>query len=380
MRKLIKKTVALTAAFAMTLSMSAVAGAATDTTGSIDTDSQLEGYVDKTVYDITVPTVADGDLDFTVDPQGLLNVANSTTYAQTSGAVYFTNAGSPATYSNTSDAIELINNSSFDIDVSLDVKVTAADAGITLVEKAALTSATDPSLYLGLIVTGEDGTADSAVAITDDYTGTPETLSAVAEIDGSSVTKGYKIVASQTSDDPEAVASPNGNYYTYELAGGYDPATDGKKVSFKLEGQCDDASTADWSAVKTNVLSAQLVWSVEADELTPATPPAPQGPSITSGATLVSDQEWDYEATFTKGTALELAFDGGDENLTVTKVTQGNSIAAATATSANITNTDSSISIASTMWGAANADDVRYLTITLSDSSTIIVKVTIATA
>lgn len=271
MRKLIKKTVALTAAFAMTLSMSAVAGAATNTTGDLKSDSLLEGYVNKTVYDITVPTIAKNGLDFTVDPQGLLDIADGdeTNYTLGEGAVYFTNAGSPATYSNTSDAIELINNSSFDIDVSLDIEVTAADAGITLVEKDDLATAETPSLYLGLIVAGESAVSDSAIAITDDYKGTPETLSAVPEINGTSVTKGYTIKATQ--DKPEgsdAVASPNGNYYTYELAGGYDPAVDGKKVKFALEGQCDDASKADWSAVKTNVLSAKLVWSVTADELT----------------------------------------------------------------------------------------------------------------
>lgn len=269
MRKLIKKTVALTAAFAMTLSMSAVASAETGTSGDLNSDSQLEGYVDKTVYDITVPTIAEDGLDFTVDPQGLLKIADNGAgdYNIASGAVYFAN--SAGGFSNTSDEIKIFNNSSFAIDVSLDVTVKAKDAGITLVEQAALSGATDPSLYLGLIVDG--GAAEAITA--DTYEGTPVTLDAVEEVTSDS-NKGYMIKA---SDSPfpgleDATPSPNEKYYTYALTSSYVLGTDGDSVAYKLEGACDDASTADWSNVATNVLSAQIVWSVEAEELTPPEP------------------------------------------------------------------------------------------------------------
>lgn len=270
MKRFIKQSIAVTSALAMTLSIAPAAFAATDTTGSYDGDSKLEGYVNKNVYDITVPTVAEGGIDFTIDPQGLLNVANKTKWADGAGAVYFKNTGDK--YSAKSDDIKLINNSSFEIKVNCAVSVDTKGSDVALVEATALTTASKPSLYLGLI--SNDGTEKKA-AVTKE--GAKSEDIALAKVDEKTESKpGYEIKASE-----EAVEgvdkSPNGYYYTYSLSDDYVAATNGKAVTFALEGKCD--TSADWSNIKTDVMKAQIVWTVTADELKTV---APQTTTITT--------------------------------------------------------------------------------------------------
>ena len=93
MKRFVKKAVALTAAAAMVISLAPVASAAEDVSGIIGGEGDLEGFIDMNVYNIIVPTISATGLNFVADPQGLLNVADSTKYTQTTGAVYFTNAG-----------------------------------------------------------------------------------------------------------------------------------------------------------------------------------------------------------------------------------------------------------------------------------------------
>ena len=270
MKRFIKKTIAVTSALAMTLSIAPAAFAAgSPTSGSITSDSQLEGFLDKNVYDITVPTVAGDGIDFTVDPQGLLKVADSSKWATGAGAVYFKNAPATETeaptYSKTSDAITVVNNSSFDIKVSCEAKVNTADTGVNLVAETALQSATDPSLYIGLI---EDTATAVPITTAAPVTTSPKPLAAVPEVTADSA-KGYIVKASAAPSDSED-KSPNGYVYSYELTSAYKTAPDGKSVSYKLEGACD--SSADWSGIATDVMSVDIVWTVTADELELAEP------------------------------------------------------------------------------------------------------------
>ena len=90
----------------------------TDANGALDGSGALEGYVDKKVFRIVLPTT---DVNFTLDPQGLLHAAEEDTYGTASGAVYFKNTADDGTvtYSNTSDDITFTNKSSYDIKVGL---------------------------------------------------------------------------------------------------------------------------------------------------------------------------------------------------------------------------------------------------------------------
>lgn len=295
MRKIFKQATSVALAAAMVLSVSPVASAANDQTGTITPGLDFEGYVNKSVYDITVPTVTDADFKFVADPQGLLNVADSTIYTGPAGSVYFKttdasdDGSTPATYTDKSKALTIINNSSYGVDVDLTVTVDTAKGGasnLSLVGKDALADAKTPSLYLGLISKqGADSgsPAPGAPGATEDITTVEATtkantasLAAVAEGEN-----GYKLFSmtadeytAETDADAKAgystTASPSGYHYKYGLSTTYDAATNGDKVSYVLEGACD--TTADWSNVDTSKVEIKLVWSVaKTPDVQPAT-------------------------------------------------------------------------------------------------------------
>ncbi len=274
MKKTFKQATSVALAAAMVLAVSPAASAATDTTGTITPGLDFEGYVNKDVYDITVPTVTDADFAFVADPQGLLNIADSATYAGPAGSVYFKttdasdDGSTPATYTNKSKALTIINNSSYGVDVDLAVTVDTANGGdsnISLAEKDALKDAKTPSLYLGL-VSKKGADAENTTAVEADTKADTASLAAVAEGED-----GYKVFAmtadaynAETDADKKAgystTASPSGFHYKYGLSDTYDSATKGDKVSYVLEGACD--TTADWSSVDTSKVDISLVWSV----------------------------------------------------------------------------------------------------------------------
>lgn len=260
----IAKLIALaTAATMMLAPATAFAADVTDkagASGSIEGEGQLEGYVNKDAFRVVLPTVT--DVDFTLDPQGLLNKSDSTKYALGAGAVYFTNAatvsGNNATYSAKSDEIKFLNKSSYDVDVELSVTLDTGD--IALVAKDAVATVSSPSLNLQLIPVGTDGIEGTAVDITDTaYTvPTPATVAKVAEVDGSTVTTGYTISSSNVPVEG-AVKSPNGYYYTYSLTDDFTDA-DAKGVGYKLTGSCD--TKTDWSKIDKTSVKAAIAWTI----------------------------------------------------------------------------------------------------------------------
>lgn len=259
MKRFIRKTIAATAAAAMVITLvPASALAATDTSGTINGSADLEGYLNKHVYDIVVPTVS--SLELTADPQGLLTTADPSAFTGGEGSVYFANAneGGDPTYSDKSDDITIYNKSSYAIDVSLSVTVNTSSgessSGVSLATKEALADVESPSIYLGLIT--DEGTP-VAITSTTAYDSPSTTLDAVEEVNGTSVTKGYKVNAS-TTEVTGVTQSPMGYYYTYELTSGF-ADTDADNVTYNLEAACD--SVADWSSVDASKLSASIVWT-----------------------------------------------------------------------------------------------------------------------
>lgn len=90
-----------------------------------------------------------------------------------------------------------------------------------------------------------------------------------------------------------------------------------------------------------------------------------------TGATAVADEDYQYTATFTKGTDLTLSATG------LTAVTWGNTISDVTSVSANITVESGTATIKGNMWASASAGDVRYLALKIGED-TYNVKITIA--
>lgn len=244
-----------TSVFAADSTDADAAGAGSDITG----DGKLEGYINKDVFRIVLPTIQ--NVNFTADPQGLLTIGGVSGFGGGPGAVYFTNApatdGGTATHSDTSDPITVINKSSYELDVKLNVELDTK--GVALVSsKDDLETATVPSLYMGLKTDG-----GAPVAITEATTEKPfkasQKVEGVAEVTNAS-DKGYIIKASSTAPDPNPdniKPSPSGQYYSYELTSAFTDA-DAEKVSYELTAACD--KTADWENVNDD-MTAKVTWS-----------------------------------------------------------------------------------------------------------------------
>lgn len=287
MRKIFKQTMSAALAAAMVFTLAPVASA--DDTVTVKPGLELEGYVDKHVYDVTLPTIpttGKTGFEFVADPQGLLSTADKTTYPDGAGAVYFQTkaaveaddtqtpavTASPAEYSADSKDVTIINNSSFDVDVSLKIDVKTEGSGLTLAEEAALATATTPSLYLGLIKRGDTDT-ETSVATTKTA---KETLAKIGEAefntDDTVKTQGYAVLAMSddvytdagTTEDQKkgfsTTASPSGYHYKYGLTDGYDAETNGTKLSYAITGACD--SKTDWSKVDTSKVDIDMVWTI----------------------------------------------------------------------------------------------------------------------
>lgn len=354
----ISKFIAATTAATMLLTPATVFAAdVTDpaaASSSVSGDGSLEGYVNKDVFCVVLPTIS--DVNFTLDPQGLLAKADSTKYKQSTGAVYFENdpasGSTDPTYSGTSKDIKFINKSSYAVEVGLSVTLNTGD--VSLSAKDALASATVPSLYLGLI---KD--TDAAVAITSDsYDSTAATVAAVPEVDGSTVTKGYEITSSSTAIEG-VTQSPNGYYYSYSLTSGF-ADSDAKNVVYKLEGQCD--TKADWSKINTKAVTASIAWTIEK---------AGQ-PKISGSAYSRSNTANTYTLTnFTGKTISSIGVSVDGTSVAGTLPTEAYSVDASS-TTLTIDGTKNSVI------GAGGVGGVRYFIITLDDGTVLKLSVNVA--
>lgn len=330
-RKLFKRMMAMTVIATMLFSSMVVNAedsddGVTQAGDTIDGTGELEDYVNKDVFKITLPTVS--DVDFTIDPQGLLSIASKDTHTLGEGAVYFTNAPTTqdgaTTYSNTSDAIKVVNKSSYDVDVTATVTVTLPEGVVMVDDIADLEDATVPSLYLGLIK--DDGSVDGEGQSTATTTAlkagandeakiqvarVPEAVLDTEANDGSYSTEGYTI---------KATAGENGEYtYSYGLTDDFDAETDAKSAIFKLTGACDKA-TADWTAVKSQEVTASVVWACEKHVDAPE-----------SAAPSIATTSYDLAT----GTAVEIAYDlgtGAGAATDVASVTYVNPVSGSSAT------------------------------------------------
>jgi len=225
----------------------------------IEGDGQIEAYISKEVFKVTLPTVNDEGIKFTADPQGLLNIADSDTYTTGAGSVFFLNATDDVSKS---DDIIVKNKSSYDVDVRLSVGVTGG-TGVTVVDDVAdLTAADTPSLYFE--ITDNDFTGSGAVV-------TP--VGTAKNIDNTLDAIEYEIDA-QSSNPGGYTAGASGNFYGY-IPVDSDASED---ITFNITGKCD--TTADWTGVTLPSLS--ITWSVVKHD----DAPADVAPTLTGATTI----------------------------------------------------------------------------------------------
>lgn len=165
MRKMKKGiAVALTATMVLGSSLTAFASEVTTGTGNTTGAGSSEGHVDKEKLNVVLPTVEDASSPFkyTMDPERLIQDTDGVKYGEdyefpasaSDTGVYFKTGDKK--YENTSSNLQVINKSSCDVTLTVDVEKVAGTKDIALVaSKDALTSATAPSLYLAVNV-GKD--------------------------------------------------------------------------------------------------------------------------------------------------------------------------------------------------------------------------------
>ncbi len=206
----LKRILAVAMATTMVLGMSMTA-LAEETSGSSTGAGASEGHVEKKATRVILPTVAtDGEetvspYRYTMDPERLIAVTAAEKYtnvkypqASDDKGVYFNNGAitggsddGKIQYTNTSNRQTVVNKSSHAINLTVTAEAVATEGGtdIPLVKQSDLASATDASLYLGLIV-GEDDeaisaeiAADKAATTTVSLAGTPDNFKIAATSD-----------------------------------------------------------------------------------------------------------------------------------------------------------------------------------------------------
>ncbi len=163
---------ALAATMMLSSSMAVFAGSdvtlPTTGTGTVQGSGTSEGHVNKEVLNVLLPTVdasKPSAFAYTMDPERLIQGTDAAKYEEgvtfpakdTDTGVYFLTA--PNTYANTSNIYQVVNKSSCDITLTVDVQAAASAGGTDIALASAIgdiTTATVPTLYLGLKVGNTD--------------------------------------------------------------------------------------------------------------------------------------------------------------------------------------------------------------------------------
>lgn len=252
MKKSIKKLTALALSFAMAFAPTVVSADSV----TINGNGELEAFVGKNVFNVVLPSATSGAaLDFVADPQGLLNSVEPAKHSVSAGAVYFKDA-TGAYNSLTSQALEVINKSSDDVNISLTVNV--ASDSVEIVSAGAL-SAEAATAQIALSV---NSTTGGAVSTQNLASTTTVTASAVATADAYSIVTANSATLTGSSGGVTSTAlSTTGStvFYHYQLDQSL-TNDDFEKVSFTFNGKCNTSDA--WASVADDAISTSLTWTV----------------------------------------------------------------------------------------------------------------------
>lgn len=258
MKKSLKKFMVFTMACMLALTpVTALADITDPATAKGDTTGagELEGVVDKDVFCVKLPTIAeDSDIfDFVLDPQMLIAATEGAAYAEDAtfedgASLFFATAVSGnsisvndvADYAGTSSALLIENKSTFDVQVSVEAKLKDLEDSAktySIVPKASddYTDDANTSMYLALNLGG----ATTAI--------TAEGVNASA------------VISAVPADSYEVKYDEDSSEYTYELK---DDVTTFPASYISLTGSCNTNETVDWMAAKNAAPSVDLKWSV----------------------------------------------------------------------------------------------------------------------
>lgn len=262
-----RKLLALGMATLMAMSSTVMAFADESTSepasGSASGNGTLEGFIDKDVFTVTLPTVS--SLDFTIDPQELM-LATSSSKKLDSSALS-TGYGSKILFTSGSDFaskspdITVVNKSTFGVDVKVDAKLT----GLASTEDGYDIKVLDPdaddfdfgtttAITMGLTPTANTLTGSTAGS---PVTGTATYLNDTAE--GISVTS--TVAVSSSIDDAYEVKGSTGNY-SYAIKSDVSSVAF-NTVTFNLAGTVNtDADWTKFSEADSTALKVEITYSV----------------------------------------------------------------------------------------------------------------------
>lgn len=202
----------------------------------------MEGSVNTDIYQVVMPTSAEGIFDFILDPQGLINETKAAAYnGQTfekGSTVFFRRMDGEAEedYSSRSDAVTITNKSSMAVEVSLKIEVVASSIeGVVMADDGEFKGDISTSLYLAI----DDG--ENVVPIGKDGVSIEATIDAAP--DG----------AYEYAYDSE------NNRYTYGLRNDLDDAVF-DEYSFRLVGAAN--GEGDWSELTGVSPEIVITWNV----------------------------------------------------------------------------------------------------------------------
>ncbi|MBQ8197880.1 MAG: hypothetical protein IJZ76_00430 [Lachnospiraceae bacterium] len=295
MKKSIKKFIVFTMVCMLALTPMTVFAADTDVTlapaeGSASGSGEIEGIVDKDVFCVSLPTIAENSdiFNFILDPQQLIAETEGaafdggTTFEE--GASLFfesvvsgnsISANSTKDYASQSSSLIIKNKSTFDVDVDVEaeLKDLSDEAGTyTIVPKDTedYTDDTTTSMYLAVKL------GNSATAITADGATASATIAKVA-------------------DDSYEVVYTDEDGYTYELK---EDVTEFPATSISLAGSCNTNADVDWEAAKTAAPSVDLTWSVDKHSDGPTVDVSTAGIVTISGLTAEANIDTEKITTF----------------------------------------------------------------------------------
>lgn len=243
-----KRFLALVAAAAMVIAPSS-AFATNVTNGAIDGvggqgSGTTEGWLDKEYFKVEYPTIADGELDFIMDPQELIKNTsgtdkmhgaetfepNQTLFFKTDGATNWTH---------TSKAYEVKIWSTSVVDVSVSAKVSAG--AIEISTDSAFTANEKPSIYMAV----------------EKETSTPNNYAVGAVVDPSKQVGTMNVTTAALDIDNDFEIKVATGSYIFALK---DSAV-AKTVKFRLSGSAN--KNANWKDVVDVEPTVDLVWSVK---------------------------------------------------------------------------------------------------------------------
>lgn len=211
--------------------------------GTVTGSGELEGTVDTDVWNVVLPTEVAGDTtyNFILDPEGLITATNAAHYQgktfEANASLFFNNAAADKVtdYSSTSDAKQIVNKSSYAVDVTVTATVTPGE-GISINPDSTFANDTTPSIYLAVV----DSEAQTEAI------GSTGTTVVSATMDGA-------------ADGSYEIVYADGAYKCQLKADVEDSAFD--TYSFQLTGACNTA--AKWSGLEQAAPAVNVVYSVD---------------------------------------------------------------------------------------------------------------------